>query len=380
MTIARHNYEEYFLMYVDNELTAEERAVVELFARHNPDLAAELDILMQTKLTADDTVMFGNKKGLLQNTDTVNIDNYEEQFLLYIDKELDAAENRSVEKFVLQHPQFQDEFTLLKQTVLEPEAVIFEDRESLLREEERRIIPMFLRFAAAAAIIGIAVLVWWMQDNNTTSIKQVAVQTGNSAKENTASANTKDKETALPETIATTPQQDQNKKEIAASVKQFDLQQKNKKVITAQQKNTIKQDVVVTPLVIKEDNAIAANKPDAPQDNDITKDILTSVKDIDAGSVTKEKTDQEYIDDALLRYAKNTDASGSKYAKKALYKELNTDEEENNSLYLGSMQINKNKVRGFMKKVGGLFAGKSKDGLANEDGKLQVANLELNTN
>ena len=44
------------------------------------------------------------------------------------------------------------------------------------------------------------------------------------------------------------------------------------------------------------------------------------------------------------------------------------------------MQINKNKVRGFVKKVGGLFAGRSKEASANKDGKLQIANLELNTN
>jgi len=32
-----------------------------------------------------------------------------------------------------------------------------------------------------------------------------------------------------------------------------------------------------------------------------------------------------------------------------------------------------------VKKVGGLFAGRSKDA-AKEDGKLQIANLEINTN
>lgn len=364
-------------MYVDNELTASERAAVELFAQQNPDLAPELDVLMQTKLTKDDTVVFGNKKSLLQSIDTVSIDNYEEQFLLYIDRELDAAENRSVEKFVLQHPQFQDEFTLLKQTILEPEAVIFEHKESLLRQEERRVIPMFLRLAAAAALIGIAVLVWWMQDTKTTINPRIAVQQNiDSVRENIAVVPEEKTENILPEAVLS-EQQDEDKNKATASLKTPVVgQKKDKPSINEQPKNTIKRDVVAVPLVSQNDNSIAAYKPDATRDNDITKDILASVKDIDAGSGTKEKTDQEYIDDALLRYAKTTNASNTK---NALYKELNT-EEERNSLYLGSMQINKNKVRGFMKKVGGLFAGKSKDGLANEDGKLQVANLELNTN
>src|SRR6478609_4205604 len=125
MIITRHNYEELFLMYVDNELTIQERAAVELFAKQNPDLAPELDVLLQTKLATDDVLPFMYKNTLLQNIDTISIDNYEEQFLLYIDKELDKEKKESVEKFVLQHPQFQDEFTLLKQTVLEPEVVVF---------------------------------------------------------------------------------------------------------------------------------------------------------------------------------------------------------------------------------------------------------------
>lgn len=380
MIVARHNYEEYFLMYVDNELTAEERAAVELFVQQNPDLAAELDMLMQTKLAADDILVFGNKKDLLQNIDTVNIDNYEEQFLLYIDKELDKEDKESVEKFVLQHPQFQDEFTLLKQTVLEPEQVVFEDKESLLRKEERRVIPMFLRFAAAAAIIGIAVLVWWMQDSKTTITPQIAVQKNiDSVTDNIAVVPEEKAEKVLPEAVIN-EKQDEDKNKAMASVSAQTLQQKkDKALVNDQEKNIIKQDVMAVPIVLQNDNTIAAYKPETTDDNDLTKEILASIESNTSANITKEKTDQEYIDEAL-RYAKNTDASNSKYAKNALYKELNTDEEERNSLYLGSMQINKNKVRGFMKKVGGLFAGKSKDGNANEDGKLQVANLELNTN
>jgi hypothetical protein len=58
-----------------------------------------------------------------------------------------------------------------------------------------------------------------------------------------------------------------------------------------------------------------------------------------------------------------------------VYRELNTADEENKSLYLGSMEINKNKVRGLLKKAGRLFGGKAKD-----DAKdIKVANLDINT-
>ena len=41
-------------------------------------------------------------------------------------------------------------------------------------------------------------------------------------------------------------------------------------------------------------------------------------------------------------------------------------------LYIGNMGLNKNKVRGIIKRVGGLFTGKSKNS-PDEKGKLQVA-------
>ncbi|RYG44610.1 MAG: hypothetical protein EOO01_19195, partial [Chitinophagaceae bacterium] len=70
MQINRHNYEEFFILYLDNELSSEDRGQVELFVQENPDLKAELDLLLQSQLSPDASVIFDNKDLLLRRADT----------------------------------------------------------------------------------------------------------------------------------------------------------------------------------------------------------------------------------------------------------------------------------------------------------------------
>ena len=50
MNINRHNYESYFLLYVDNELSVQEIDALNLFIEDNADLKNELEILQQSIL------------------------------------------------------------------------------------------------------------------------------------------------------------------------------------------------------------------------------------------------------------------------------------------------------------------------------------------
>src|SRR5262245_22598510 len=115
--IDRHNYEEFFILYWDNELIAVQKQAVEDFVNQNTDLREEFEIFGETRYTPDPGNQFKEKDFLL-NDSFINITNYEEQLLNYIDDEVTAEEEKEVEKFVGQNPAAQKELALLQKTKL----------------------------------------------------------------------------------------------------------------------------------------------------------------------------------------------------------------------------------------------------------------------
>ncbi|HMK17886.1 MAG TPA: hypothetical protein VK492_06805 [Chitinophagaceae bacterium] len=158
MIINRHNYEECFILYWDNELSAPQKQAVENFVKENQDLQEEFNILGQTHFIPDDNIQLEKKEFLLNNS-FINITNYEEQLLNYIDDEVTADQRKEIERFAGQYSAVKQELTLLQKTKLQPEAeVVFPDKSILYRREEKvRVISMtWFRVAVAAAIILIA--------------------------------------------------------------------------------------------------------------------------------------------------------------------------------------------------------------------------------
>lgn len=70
MLLNENTYEEIFILYIDNELTANERAAVEAFAQSNPQYNEALKTLQDTKLIP--TLHTYDDKALLYRFDTMN--------------------------------------------------------------------------------------------------------------------------------------------------------------------------------------------------------------------------------------------------------------------------------------------------------------------
>lgn len=159
MNINRQNYEEWLLLYVDNELSLAERIIVDDFLAANPDLQQELEMLQQSTFQPDEDIVFQNKAALMKGsseTPLINAENCEHYFILYADDELSNEQKASVEEFVYRQPQFQVNFELIQQTRLTPDhSLVFPDKKLLYRyEKDRRVVAMrWFRIAAAAVVV-----------------------------------------------------------------------------------------------------------------------------------------------------------------------------------------------------------------------------------
>ena len=180
MNITRHNYEEFFILYLDNELSLDARAKVEAFAAANPDLREELDILLQSRLVPDMDIVFADKEELLKidGHQPFSEANYEEWLVLYIDNELNPAQRATVEQFVAAKPAAQQELELLQRTKFSAEeSIVFPDKQSLYRKEEKSTRVVFItwrRIAVAAAILfAVSTAAFFLfKNNDVTTVSQ----------------------------------------------------------------------------------------------------------------------------------------------------------------------------------------------------------------
>lgn len=362
-----HNYGEFFLLYVDGELSAEDRVAVEHFVQENPHLAAELQMLEQSVLQPEE-VLFADKELLYRNGDDgIHADNCETRFLLYVDNELDARAREEVETFVLQHPALQEPFLQLKQTKLEPETIVFPDKASLYRKEEKERRVFYIgwqRVAVAAAFIGLIVLAGRMFSGNGEETSGGAM---------VASAGQPQPQ-AVQQPSATVAQQS------AAEVKEQapltaslvkDRQNENvpQSVATQVSEPANAATLAETPGRLQEQTAGMVHN-DIPPVNTIAsgaQDALKqgkTVQSVQPATQLAVNLPETLQNNTEAIQAKNTQPNDAMAmtAQPAVYRELDIDEgDDRKSLYVGSLEINKDKLRGLFRKATSLFRGKAKE-------------------
>jgi hypothetical protein len=178
MNINRHNYETFFLLYTDNELSAAEKQAVESFVQSNPDLEEEFLLFRQLTLLPDTHLQLDHKENLQKLVTPlygITEENHEEYFLLYADQELGAQERTQVQAFVQANPSLETGFRLLQQARMVPDTNLQFSHKHLLYKEDSRVVGFGRwRMAAAAAILLLAGLGWWMMSGRNTANDSLA--------------------------------------------------------------------------------------------------------------------------------------------------------------------------------------------------------------
>lgn len=150
MSINLHNYETWFLMYTDNELSEPERLAVESFVKQHPELKSELDAFSMAILTPDLEVYE-------PSTELIKIDGQQVETLLlkHLDNELTESEKFSVNRLIAEQKAVADEWLILQQTKVHAEHIVFEHKASLYKHTTRVFsLPNYAKLAIAAILIG----------------------------------------------------------------------------------------------------------------------------------------------------------------------------------------------------------------------------------
>ena len=367
MNINRHTYEEYFLLYIDNELTVQQRNAVELFVQQNADLQQELLWLQESMLTADE-IIFTDKQSLLKN-DVVRAD-LQEKLLLLIDGELDAKATDNISKILVNDAVLQNEFELLKQTKLTADdSIVFAHKNLLYREDDKKVVVMHRwKIAVAAMLIGAGL--WGSGtyfQNKSTAITTITannnsvkkpVNTGKKSDITVESINKKnDKTNFLSNAI------EQKEKGINADNKIIAVKSVKTKQLDNSLQVSIKKQPLVTKIILPSNNLPKQYEQSFNNDQRNKNDV--------ANVPSAKQQVQSAIDNATLI------ADGNVITSNASFTENN---KANNNITYGfdddQKPLKKNKVGGFLKKLNRVLQRNTKLN-TNSDKSIQIANLSF---
>lgn len=150
--INRHNYEAYFLDFIEGNLSAEEQHDLQLFLLENPDLKNQLDIDFDEVILSATPIDFENKEELkVADYSILNLNSVEFWMIESVEKNLNQDQENALQEFVKKH-KLDKEYLAFSATRLQADATeVFEEKQRL-KVNTGLVIPLYYRVAAVAAI------------------------------------------------------------------------------------------------------------------------------------------------------------------------------------------------------------------------------------
>jgi hypothetical protein len=341
MNINRHNYETFFLLYTDNELSVAERKAVDEFVIANPDLLEELDMLKDSILLPDN-IEFNFKNSLLKSE--LITDDIQEKLLLHLDNELAPTEKTEIEYLIKKDAGIAKEWNILQATKLTAnETIVFEDKQSLYRKEAGRVVAFpWRKMAAAAVLIGFGVWGGMAYLKNDTKIKVNEMATIETVQPTENRVKAKPQQTIPADTMVGMRGDDiASTKEIATP-----------KLASTKSEVTVKRNADKV-----KDNSTETAVATPQKDNNLPKPYFENINKPESNktiiaSVTPLKQPTNIVDPGNNVSAANTDKqdAANVYASTTSFTD-NSEETSNHILYMDEEKVKKTKIGGFFRKV-----------------------------
>jgi len=343
------NYEEFFILYMDNELSPEQMNMVDEFLISHPDLRGEFEALMSVKLPTEEFSI--NKQELY--SDSMLSTSINEELLLYVDNELDTEKARVVEFELASNKDYHLQHELLLKTKLDPnETIAHPNKEELYRRTERVVaFKIWMRVAAAIIILAVMSVFYFTRSSETSSGKLpvAKIQPKSTPKENPGVKN--EDARSVSEDVALSNQEAKQKKE-------------NSRSIEAGRDKSIKKDIQL-PNKVEEREDIAINSPNRVEEEVLTHpDVQTSLAySVTSGSISNSNNE-------ILNKPNVTSQVAPSYKEVSNPNETAEDRVASND--------KKGSVKGFLRKATRLIEKRTGFDPANDNGQLLIGAMAVN--
>ena len=288
---------------------------------------------------------------------------------------MNEKEKNDVEKFVLQHPALQHEFTLLQKTKLTAEPIPYKNKEALYRKERRDVPILWMRMSVAAAFLSVIALSWFVINRSSNNVESSLSAFAKQPKEispivpkNIEKAVSKSTEVSLPN--KTIPNSIESRKETINETKQpKEIKQLAKTDLQKTKENKDRINLTTEKVKDPENNVavnqVVENKNPVIPDETYKLQPKETIVPIAANNKPINKIEE------ATPVVKNSTSLISQ----AAFTEIDTHNDDDKTLYIGSIQINKNKLKGLFKKASGIFG--KKETKEPNDKSVQVAGFEI---
>lgn len=150
--INKHNYEAFFLDFIEGNLSAEEQHDLFVFLAENPELKEAFEGDFSEVVLTPSNLSFDNKEKLkVFDENSITLNNVEHWMIASVEGELNTEKEKELQDFIKKH-QLQKTFTTYHATKLKPNLNEVYPEKRRLKVGTGIVVPLYARVASIAAV------------------------------------------------------------------------------------------------------------------------------------------------------------------------------------------------------------------------------------